>query len=165
MWALSSSRSSACKALHERLEASSGHSREQLTALCSAADRAHLEACPRCSALVGDFLESRGLLAAIPAESAVERPWFVPRVMAAIAARQGELRSPLAIWYLVPKIAVRLAWISAICLLLAGTWAYERPAVNHTTQPGADATPDSLFETTPTPATHDEVLVSLVERD
>lgn len=165
MWALFQWRSTECKALHQRLEASSGDSREQLTSQCSAAGRAHLEACPACSALLDELLESRRLLAGLPALSQMDRPWFAPRVMAAIALRQRQIRSPLAIWYLVPRMAVRLTWISAICLLLAGTWAYERPAANPPAQPSVDATPDSLFETAPTPTTHDEVLVSLVERD
>jgi hypothetical protein len=85
-------------------------------------------------------------------------PWFTARVMAAIAARESNLQRTLEAWTVVPQFAARLTWISALALLLAGTWFYESP--KPAAKLGNESTIESLFDMTPNSAAQDDVLVN-----
>ncbi len=50
--------------------------------------------------------------------------------MAAIAARKAELSRAADTWTFLPKLAARLTWASAIALLLASGWLYQKPVVH-----------------------------------
>ena len=142
-----------CSRFRDSLEeiTSGGASREMLE---------HSAACEDCAAAAEEMLESRELLRALPREASPTTPWFAPRVMAAIAAREAELRQSFDAWSMVPKLALRLTWISALALTLAGTWFLQRP--NVPTKPAADITGEPMQNQAP--VTNDDLLVSLAEQ-
>jgi hypothetical protein len=121
------------------------------------AQREHLAACPECQTASADISVSRMLLREVPVRTAVPGPWFAPRVMAAIAARESELRQSLDAWSAVPRLAARLTWISGLALLLASTWLYESP--RFTQNSGYQTTVEGLFDA-PQAAAPDDVLLS-----
>ena len=133
-------RSAGCRDLRDALEVSSSG------VVLSPALAAHLSACADCRAAAEEFNASRALLKALPSVRHAPSPWFAARVMSAIAAREAELRRSLDVWASVPRLAARLTWVSALALLLAGTWLYERP---RSTTPQAD---ESLFDIAPSSA-------------
>jgi hypothetical protein len=110
----------ACKSLRDSLDRTSG------AAALSLAQQKHLVVCLDCQAAMDDVLMARNLLQAIPSVTVTPAPWFAPRVMAAIAARESEVRQSLEAWAAVPRLAARLTLASAFVLLLASTWLYER---------------------------------------
>jgi predicted anti-sigma-YlaC factor YlaD len=125
--------------------------------------REHVAACEHCEISQGEFAKSRALLSALPRPVTEARPWFAPRVMAAIAAREAEMRRALDAWTIVPKLAVKLTWVSALALVLASTWLFGQPASVSVKQPAAtDLTGETVHETI-TPANNDELLLSLAE--
>lgn len=75
--------------------------------------------------------EVRGLLRDLDSRRAEPSPFFARRVMAAIEAREAELRRRSRAWAAVPAFASRLSAIAAILLVAAGTWLYtgSRPSV------------------------------------
>ena len=125
--------------------------------------QAHLKACADCQAAMEELQASRALLRKLPSVAPKASPWFVPRVMAAIAARESELRRSVETWAVVPRLAARLTWISALALLLAGTWLYEMPR-SAQSRSSSDTTAESLFDPSPAPGAPDDVLVNQVER-
>jgi hypothetical protein len=117
-----------------------------------------LAACPDCQNAADELYMSRILLRDVPSRAATPGPWFAPRVMAAIAARESELRQTRDAWALVPKLAARLTWVSALALLLASTWLYEAPKTANT-QAGSEGAIESLFDTGQPPAQDDVLLM------
>jgi hypothetical protein len=153
MWNFLNKQEDECSRFRDSLEevASGGASREMLE---------HSASCEDCAAAAEELLESRELLRALPRESSARMAWFAPRVMAAIAAREAELRQSLDAWSVVPKFALRLTWIAALALVLASTWLLQRP--NVPTKPTAtDITGEPVQNSAP--ATNDDVLMSLAE--
>ncbi len=118
----------------------------------------HLSFCADCQAAADELLVSRALLRKMPPQLVEPGPWFAPRVMAAIAARESNLLRSQEAWTVVPKLAARLTWISAVALLLAGTWLYQSP--NSTQKPGNESGMESLFDAPSTSAPQDDVLIS-----
>jgi hypothetical protein len=135
----------------------------------------HARECDACEEAAQTFWASRDLLAR-SLELAREhrnaamneiKPWFAARVMAKIAERETEGRRALTEWSVaVAKLASRLAWVSAL-LLLVGTWFYgpnggqlNTPSV----QSKAEAAPQYLFDSAAGQATLDDALVSPPER-
>jgi hypothetical protein len=116
----------ACKRLRDMLEDATG------AAVLSVEHKEHLAACLECKAVADDMSMSRAIFSDVPASAPLSGPWFAPRVMAAIAARESELRQSFEAWAAVPRFAARLTWISALALLLAGGWLYESPKVAQT---------------------------------
>ena len=123
----------------------------------------HVTACADCRAAAENILAARALLAELPSYAATAGPWFAPRVMAAIAARKAELSRAADTWTFLPKLAARLTWASAIALLLASGWLYQKPVSTSAKPVATDITGEPVADTA-TPATNDEVLVSLAER-
>ena len=116
----------ACKRLRDVLEDATG------AAVLSVEHKEHLAACLECKAVADDMSVTRALFRDVPASAPLSGPWFAPRVMAAIAARESEVRQSFEAWAAVPRFAARLTWISALALLLAGGWLYESPKVAQT---------------------------------
>ena len=116
----------------------------------------HLASCPDCQVAADERLMSRLLFRDVTPLVSPDA-WFPARVMAAIAARESELRERLETWAVLPRFAARITWVSALALLLVGTWVYQSPrfARNSAKQPGVE----SLFDT-PQPAASDDVLLS-----
>ena len=142
-----------CSRLRDALE-----SGRDLTAL-SSAQQEHLAACHQCQSASADIATTRALLRDVPAHAASPGPWFAPRVMAAIAARESELRESLETWAAVPRFAARLTWISGLALLLASTWLYESP--RFTQNAGSQATAESLFDSSQSSPPQDDVVLPL----
>jgi hypothetical protein len=124
----------------------------------------HMAECGSCRAAANNLLEARALLAELSSHAAIAGPWFAPRVMAAIAARRAELGRATDTWTFLPKLAARLTWASAIALLLASGWLYQKPASTTTRPVLTDITGEPLVDTTAPPANDDEVLLSLAEK-
>jgi len=124
--------------------------------------RKHASECQDCEDAVDELTASRALLSALPRQ--VEAgPWFVRRVMAAIAARESELRRSIDTWVIVPKLARRLTWVSALALVLAGTWLFGQPASTPSGPVVTDITGEPAYENT-APVNNDELLLSLAEK-
>jgi hypothetical protein len=117
-------------------------------AALSAAQREHLAACADCQEAAEAISVSRGVLREVPSRAAEAGPWFAPRVMAAIAAREAELRQTLDAWAAVPRLAARLTWVSALALLLASTWLYQAPKHAQNSGNQNPGTVESLFDAT-----------------
>ena len=132
---------------------------EGATAL-TAAQREHLAACADCQAAADVFSVSRTILRELPSCAAAPGPRFAPRVMAAIAAREAELRQSLDAWAAVPRLAARLTWVSALALLLASTWLYESPKLAQSSGKQNQGIIESLFDA-PQSAAPDDVLLTM----
>jgi len=150
-----------CRSLRDilegaQLEGASLEGTSEVSAL-SGAQQKHLAACPECQQVADDILMARTVLRAMPRHSEVSAPWFAPRVMAAIAAKESELRQSLEAWAAIPRLAARLTWVSALALLLASTWLYESPkfAQNVAQNSGTQSTVESLFDSPQSAATDD----------
>jgi hypothetical protein len=125
--------------------------------------KAHAATCADCRCAAENIFEARALLAHRPSTASMAGPWFAPRVMAAIAARKAELTRAADTWTFLPKLAARLTWASAVALLLASTWLYQKPISTSAKPVLTDLTGEPLVDTT-TPPTNDDVLVSLAEK-
>jgi hypothetical protein len=137
---------------------------QELLADASSQQRAHAAACEDCHKALEELLATRLLLSALPPQRDVPRPWFASRVMSAIAARGSESIRLATAWTVVPKLASRLAWVSAVAILVASTWLYQKPVTSPAGQSVADPSAETLFETPSQPANQDDVLVSMVEK-
>ena len=149
MWSLTRLRQhDVCTRLRDLLEGAPA------AGVLSTEQQRHLAGCTECRAFADDLLLSRAMLRDVPV--AAPRPWFAPRVMAAIAARESELRQSLEAWAAVPRFAARLTWASAVALLLAGGWLYESPkfAQASTNQTAAE----SIFDSPQSQASDDVLL-------
>ena len=145
-----------CTALRDALEKPSA-----VSAL-SPVLRQHLADCAECQLFADELTKTRSLLDALPSRRYEPSPWFVGRVISAINARETELRRSVETWSLIPRLAARLTWISALALLLAGTWIYERPKA--TPRQGDATAGESLFES-PASTVPDDLLANLVEQE
>jgi len=147
-----------CSSLRDILESARLGGAWEVSAL-SGAQQKHLAACPQCQQVADDILMTRTILRDIPRHSEVSAPWFAPRVMAAIAAKELELRQSLDAWAAVPRLAARLTWVSALALLVASTWLYQSPAKTQTATNGNQGSIESLFDSAQSGAP-DDVLPS-----
>ena len=154
MWSLTRLRKhEACRRLRDLFEEDAG-----AVPVLSAEQQQHLAGCIECRAFADDKLTSRALLRDVPMSALPLGPWFAPRVMAAIAARESELRQSLEAWAAVPRFARRLTWISALALVLAGGWLYESPKFAQTSSNQTSA--ESIFDS-PQSQAADDVLPSM----
>jgi hypothetical protein len=161
-------RKAECGGFQMQLEdaASAAPSVSELSELLASAPIAlkeHVTACADCRTAAENILAARALLAVLPSYATMAGPWFAPRVMAAIAARKAEFSRAADTWTFLPKLAARLTWASAIALLLASGWLYQKPASIAAKPVVTDITGEPLADTA-TPSTSDELLVSLSER-
>lgn len=161
-------RSVRCREFQSQLEdaASAAPDAKELPQLLAAAPVAlkeHATSCADCSAAAENILAARALLAELPSYASAAGPWFAPRVMAAIAARKADLARAADTWTFLPKLASRLTWASAVALLLASTWLYQKPTTTSAKPVATDITGEPVVDTA-TPANNDEVLVSLAEK-
>jgi len=149
-------KSEECRSLRDILENTQIERASEVSSL-SGAQQKHLAACSECQQAADDILMTRAILRDMPRHSEVSAPWFAPRVMAAIAAKESELRQSLEAWAAVPRFAVRLTWVSALALLLASTWLYKSPqaAPNVAQNSASQSTVESLFDSLQSSATDD----------
>ena len=162
MWDLLKKGNEECGRLRDSLEESvttrsNCVSLEELMESLPLAQRDHIAACGGCREAAEDVSGVREIFKGVALRAEGPRPWFAKRVMAAIAAREREL--VVSPWTAVPRFASRLAWITAVVILVCGTWLYEKPSTASGKQPSA-AAPESIFEA-PQPAAQDDVLISM----
>lgn len=167
MWNLLKKSDKECGRLLDLLEESSAarpnaRSVEELIEVLSPAERGHIASCSSCREAAQDVLKTREIFKQLGSTAAMAGPWFSTRVMAAIAAREGELTEAASTWLAVPRFASRLAVASAALLLMTGTWLYKRPLPAPNLQASTLAAQESLFEAAP-PASQDDVLVPVQE--
>ncbi|MGH9743296.1 MAG: hypothetical protein ACRD51_13210 [Candidatus Acidiferrum sp.] len=157
-----------CRAFRTQLEdaASADPDAKELAELLAAAPVVlieHAAGCGDCRAAAETLLTSRALLSEMPSLAEAGGPWCATRVMAAIAARRSEFARVPDTWTFLPKLAARLTWVSAIALLLASGWLYQKPAATPARHVATDITGEP-FVSNAMPANNDEVLVSLSEK-
>jgi hypothetical protein len=162
-------RNTECPKFQSQIEDAAGAApnAKDLPGLLTAAPdlKTHLSACADCRVAAENILAARALLAELPSYAATAGPWFAPRVMAAIAAHKAELSRAADTWTFLPKLAARLTWASAVALLLASGWLYQKPVSTSTSAKPVvtDLTGEPVVDTV-MPASNDDVLVSLAER-
>jgi len=103
------------------LSANTRKSAEEWRAELPQAEEEHVGSCEACRTALEEFAETRNALAGVTVQEA--GPWFTVRVMAAINAREEEARD--GVWISVRRLAPRLAALSALLLVLGGSWALE----------------------------------------
>jgi hypothetical protein len=155
MWNPVKKSSSDCARLRDLLEAGG-------RGTLPAALREHEAECPECEAAAEELAASRELLSVLPRQ-AEAGPWFAPRVMAAIRAREAELRRSVDAWMIVPRLARRLTWLSALALVLASTWLFGEPAATTWKPVATDITGEPVHEYA-APVNNDDLLLSLAEK-
>jgi hypothetical protein len=168
MWNLLKNNGSECAAFQDRLDRAAklvdGHeSVEALLASLPAAQQTHAAVCEDCLAAAEELLVARALLRKLPSQAAAPEPWFAGRVMAAIAAREEELRRAASTWIAVPRLASRFAVACGALLIVVSTWLYQKPSSRPSSQPAAGSVPEYLFEPPAPPMSQDDVLISLAE--
>jgi hypothetical protein len=155
MWNPLKKNRSECDRFRELLEEGSGGA-------VPATLRQHAAQCRDCEAAMEELAASRELLRGLPRQ-AEAGPWFAPRVMAAIRARETELRRSVDAWIIVPKLARRLTWVSALALVLASTWLFDWPASTPSKPVATDITGEPVHEYA-APVNNDDLLLSLAEK-
>jgi hypothetical protein len=133
MWSLSKKAGSDCLAVREQLELAGGAAdasqlcaRGTLLAAMSEAVRSHIKSCEECRLFADEMIEVRQMLHGLDA-GPQPGPFFMKRVMAAIADRETELERKSQTWAAVPKLAYRLSVLASLMLLIAGSWLYQQP--------------------------------------
>jgi hypothetical protein len=137
-------------------------SAEELMAQAAPSLREHLASCKDCRKLLQDTLAGATLLHAAYQRTVDPGETFSGKVIAAIRALEAERSTAMNLWAAMQALATRVAWVSALALLVACAWLYEYRG----TQPPATAreyTAERFMEPAPQPATADDVLASLAE--
>jgi len=118
------------------------------------AEAVHAGGCEACRTALEEFAETRNALA----EATLQKPgpWFATRVMAAINAREQEEEARDGVWISVRRLAPKLVALSALLLVLGGSWALEL----HKTE-GMNAerrSGDMVFDSSVAPTWYDDGL-------
>ena len=96
------------------------------------------------------------------------QPWFAAQVMAEIAERETEIRADNVEWTgAVTRLASRLAWVSALALLVAGTLVYDpqpRTETSARVSQSAGEPQQYLFDSAAGQSSVDDALAGPVER-
>lgn len=120
---------------------------------------AHGTRCAACRAALEEFVETRNALAGMNVPQA--GPWFTARVMSAIAAKEREDEARDGVWIGVRRLAPRLVAVSALLLVLGGSWALEQSKKD---VPTADRRGgDFVFDSSVAPTAYDDGLGTLNE--
>jgi len=99
------------------------HSAEQWRTGLPAEEARHLESCANCREALEEFALTRNALVGLtlPAPG----PWFANRVMAAIETKERE-EALEGVWISVRRLAPRIVALSALLLVLGGSWAMQQ---------------------------------------
>lgn len=120
----------------------------------------HVESCKACAIHIDNLLTTRNILRGYAPPANFDAPWFAARVMAMISAEERVRAGQEAVWRVLPRLASRLAGVAALVLILAGGWLIKRPVESATEV----AATESLFDTSQTQVTHEDVLGSVLEK-
>ena len=154
-----------CRKLLEALDALATDrnirmSAEQWRAELPPDEAEHAVVCDACRVAFEEFAETRNALAAMKVEEA--GPWFTARVMAAIAAKEGEDEAQDGVWINVRRLAPRLVAFSALLLVLGGGWALRQRSTDLATT-DRRGTGDIVFDSSAGPASYDDGLGAVSE--
>jgi hypothetical protein len=126
------------------------------------ASREHASECAECREAADDVALTRSVLRPLGEVSAQPGPWFVTRVMAAIAGRESELDLRDAVWMGIRRLAPRLVAVCALLLVLASTWTYQARRTEIAGQPQVSAN-DAVLEPGQLAPLNDDVLINAAE--
>jgi hypothetical protein len=139
MWLRTRGYKNECATVQDALERISIGESDRVVALSAllerlrAGEHPHIDRCGDCRSFADELLQVRGLFERED-NGAQPGPYFIPRVMAAIADREREIEKSSQTWAVVPRLAYRLSVLASLTLLLAGSWLYQQP--RHTTIAG-----------------------------
>jgi hypothetical protein len=105
------------------VSANTRRSAEEWLAELPEAEEEHAGSCEACRTALEQFAETRNALSGITVQA--PGPWFAARVMAAIGAREREEEARDGVWISVRRLAPRLVALSALLLMLGGSWVLE----------------------------------------
>jgi hypothetical protein len=128
-------------------------SAEELLVELPEAQGEHAGGCAACRAALEEFAETRNALAGIVVHE--PGPWFATKVMSAINAQEQEEEARDGVWISVRRLAPRLVALSAVLLVLGGSWAFElrnSDGLNAERRGG-----DLVFDSSVAPGSYDEV--------
>jgi hypothetical protein len=123
--------------------------------------RKHVNHCGDCRSAARELLEVRAMFQRKDT-GAQPGPYFLARVMAAIADRELELEKSSQTWAAVPRLAYRLSVLAALTLLVAGGWLYQRP--HHATVAGVTTAQSNEALVDGSGTVQDDFLLSSAER-
>lgn len=118
------------------------------------AEDVHAGGCEACRTALEEFAETRNALAGTSLQE--PGPWFTARVMSAINAREQEVEARDGVWISVRRLAPRLVALSALLLVLGGSWALQlrkSEGVNAERRSG-----DMVFDSSVAPTWYDDGL-------
>lgn len=118
------------------------------------ANEEHAGSCEACRSALEEFVETRNTLLEMRTPQA--GPWFTARVMAAIHAKEKEEEAQDGVWISVRKLAPRLVAVSALLLVLGGSWALELRKSERTSADGRGG--DMVFDSSVAPTWYDDGL-------
>lgn len=144
MWRLLKMTEKECKEAQDALERTTSRAGKEgigaLGALLAALPeklRAHLNTCGECRIFADELVEVREMFQG-DLDGPQPGPFFLARVMASIAEREGKLAKSAQTWAAVPKLAYRVSVLASLTLLIAASWLYE-PPTRHTTTAAVSA--------------------------
>ena len=167
MWFLSKGVNKECEAVRDSLERGTGG--EEFDGVIALGPRLarlpervrqHIARCSECRTFADELHEVRGVFAAEDV-GPQPSPYFLARVMTAIADRERELESGAQTWAAVPRLAYRLSILASLVLLIAGTWLYQMPSASTKDGMTAQHWSEGLVEFGPV---QDDLLVSVAGR-
>jgi hypothetical protein len=141
MWLLTKAAKKQCESVRDEVErGANGEQENKFVALSTLLARLpedarkHLTDCSDCRTFAEELLAVRKMFQEkAPDSQPVRRqiaqpgPYFMTRVMAAIADREAEQEHSAETWAAVPHLAHRLSVVASLTLLLAGSWLYQHP--------------------------------------
>jgi predicted anti-sigma-YlaC factor YlaD len=167
MWLLSKRVNKECEAVRDTLEHGAGKEEFEgvialstLLARLPERVRQHITRCSECRTFADEMLEVRGIFEG-EERGAQPGPYFLARVMTAIADREMELERGAQTWAAVPRLAYRLSLLASLLLLIAGTWVYQMPSASIQDGMAARQWSEGLVEFGPV---QDDLLVSVTGR-
>ncbi len=134
-------------------------SAEEWRAELPAVEEEHSGRCEACRMALEEFAETRNALVGMTVQEA--GPWFTVRVMAAIGAREREEEARDGVWISVRRLAPRLVALSALLLVLGGSWAlqlHKSEGINAERRSG-----DMVFDSSIAPTWYDDGLGTTIE--
>jgi hypothetical protein len=129
---------------------------EELRAELPEADEGHAGKCEACRTALEEFVETRNALLEMRVPE--PGPWFATRVMAAINAQEQEEEARDGVWISVRRLAPRLVSVSALLLVLGGSWALELRRSEGTSADRRGG--DMVFDSSAGPAWYDDGLLN-----
>ena len=162
MFEIRKTRNADCEQFLEALEAlpAEKNTAHELLQRMSLESQEHAQLCTGCAESVREVVEARAALQPLIADKVEPGPWFASRLMATIAAKERELEESNSVWMNVRRLAPRLVAVSALLLMLGGTWAFQLKNVE---QSAGMRPAEGLFEASPSVPYNDDLMANASE--